>query len=542
MSRVLGLSFLAFLGFAVLLQWRSGAFVAEFSGPDESAHLVTSLMVRDYVASGMPGAPQKFAEDYYLRSPKVAFGIWPPLFHLSQAAWMLLFSPSRISVLILMALWTALLAAGCAAVVRSEFGTAAALCLGGVLVSLPEVQSAAGTNMPDLMMSCFMFGAVLFFGRYLDRLQTRDALMFGILAGIAIMVKYNALTLVLVPPFAVLFTGRFALLRRRSFWLPVAVVAAICGPWYLFNRTLVRYAMEPDPGIGEIPGAMVHNLGTLVSILGLPLLALAAAGALSAVRRGSPERAASGKWIAAASLLAALWFFHSVLYPIKESRYLLAAAPALLLYVAAGGRALAAWIAPRFQLRYATCFAGIVMGCLVYALGTSHVPGKTQHGWSELAAALSSRPGGGGEFILVSGSGGAEGMMVSEMALLDRQRRHCILRASKILARSTWAGEEYQTVFHDARELLAFLDKTPVSIVAVDRSPAYRRPHNRLLREALSSRSDVWAPVKLSKPSSIDVFERIARPPARQNAAIVVDLSRTLGRNLVIWPNKPAAP
>src|ERR1700676_3378605 len=107
MSRRVSACFLAFFLIAVLLQWRAGAFLAEFSGSDEAAHLVTSLMVHDYVAAGMPGSPVKFAEDYYVRYPKVTFGIWPPLFHLSQAAWMLTFSPSRGSVLILMAVWAA---------------------------------------------------------------------------------------------------------------------------------------------------------------------------------------------------------------------------------------------------------------------------------------------------------------------------------------------------------------------------------------------------------------------------------------------------
>ena len=49
------LAFTFFLGLAVGLQRLSGAYHCELSGyPDEPAHFITSLMVRDYIAAGFP--------------------------------------------------------------------------------------------------------------------------------------------------------------------------------------------------------------------------------------------------------------------------------------------------------------------------------------------------------------------------------------------------------------------------------------------------------------------------------------------------------
>ena len=77
---------------AALLSWFAGAFQAEFGGyPDEPAHYVTGLMIHDYIAGWFPATPLRFAENYYLHYPKVAFGHWPPVFHFLQAIWMLLF-------------------------------------------------------------------------------------------------------------------------------------------------------------------------------------------------------------------------------------------------------------------------------------------------------------------------------------------------------------------------------------------------------------------------------------------------------------------
>ena len=102
---------LTFFSLAVLLQMGSGAFSSGFSGyPDEPSHYVTAVMVHDYITSGFPAPPMTYAEQYYQHYPKVAIGHWPPLFYLVQAGWILLFTHSRVSVLLLMATVTACLA------------------------------------------------------------------------------------------------------------------------------------------------------------------------------------------------------------------------------------------------------------------------------------------------------------------------------------------------------------------------------------------------------------------------------------------------
>ncbi|HYW48635.1 MAG TPA: glycosyltransferase family 39 protein [Bryobacteraceae bacterium] len=541
MSRRVACCFLAFFVFAVCLQWRDGAFRAEFSGSDEAAHFVTSLMVHDYVAASMPGSPVKFAQDYYARYPKVAFGIWPPLFHLSQAAWMLALSPSRASVLILMAMWAAILAAGCFLAVRSRFGFFAGALLGIVLISLPEIQAAANTVMADLMMSCFIFGAAFYFGRYLDSAKTRDALLFGLLSATAILVKYNALSLALVPPFAMLLARRFDPLRRRSFWLPALVVLLLCGPWYLYNRQLVRYAMDPVPGIADIPRAMQVNLAALIALTGAPLFLLAVLGAFAKLRPASRETARAGVWPAAASLILALWFFHSVLYPSTEGRYLLAAAPALLLFAAAGCQEAARWLAPRLSLRQAPFFAVLVSACMVYGAVTFRIRTKESYGISEVAGKLFRDSGDAQDLFLVSGSPETEGMLISEMALRDRNGRHCVLRASKVLARSTWMGGNYEVLYQTPEQIAQFLRELPLKAIVFDRSRQYNRPHHRLLEQALAAEPALWAPQQMGNLEMVQVYRRTEPVPATAGTAVYLDLSRTLGLSVEVPGVKAAA-
>src|SRR2546421_5009582 len=105
------------------LESRGGVFRSELTREsDEPAHYVTALMVRDYMAQGMPAKPLAFAKNYYLHYPKVAFGHWPPVFYLFQASWMVIFGVSRTSVLCLMLAITALLGATLYAVISRALG------------------------------------------------------------------------------------------------------------------------------------------------------------------------------------------------------------------------------------------------------------------------------------------------------------------------------------------------------------------------------------------------------------------------------------
>ena len=99
--------FLIILLVTLSLQWRSGAHSAALGAePDEASHYVTGVMIRDYIARGLPGNPVTFAKDFYIHYPRVAFGLWPPLFHLLSGLWMLAFGTTRTSILFLLVVFT----------------------------------------------------------------------------------------------------------------------------------------------------------------------------------------------------------------------------------------------------------------------------------------------------------------------------------------------------------------------------------------------------------------------------------------------------
>src|SRR5215469_13002803 len=89
-------AFALVLGIIVILQILGGAYGNGFRGDkDEAAHLVTSLMVRDFIAGLDYRHPWQFAQQYYYHYPMVSIGRWPPVFYGALGIWFLIVGASR---------------------------------------------------------------------------------------------------------------------------------------------------------------------------------------------------------------------------------------------------------------------------------------------------------------------------------------------------------------------------------------------------------------------------------------------------------------
>jgi hypothetical protein len=150
-------AFAVLLGFVVILQVRGGAYISGFGGyPDEPAHLVTSLMVRDFIAGRDFGHPLQFAQQYYYHYPKVAIGVWPPGFYGALGTWFLIVGASRGTAVMFIAIATATTATviyltGKRLIGRWAGGLAAVLFVASPLVqeSSARVTDRASRNFGD---------------------------------------------------------------------------------------------------------------------------------------------------------------------------------------------------------------------------------------------------------------------------------------------------------------------------------------------------------------------------------------------------------
>ncbi len=480
---------------AVCLQVASGAFGNEFGGhSDEPGHYVTGLMVRDYLAGMHWAHPVQFADNYYGHYPKVALGHWPPFFYVVQAAWTLSFGPSRTSVLLLMSVLTALWAGMLYQAVRADFGDGMGLAMALLLPALPLVQQGTDLLMADTLTGLLCLGAVLLFGKFLDTGRWRSALAFGVVASLAILTKGSGLLLGLVPPLAVVLGRRFGVLKRPAFWCVPVVVAVLCGPWYVATVGLAHNGFaRPTPGLHfTVPAVSFYGLG-LVQMTGVGVFAVAVLGLFVKVVRPWWLGSVEGKWATAAALLAALLAFHVTVPVGFESRYLLPAAPLLLMFVAAG----MTWLAGRLPARWPAAGrlggVGLVVA-LLFAVETFTVPTRPWHGFGPVARELIARPDLRGATLLVSSDPRGEGAFIAEVAGEEERPGHTVLRGSKLLGDGDWLGIGYEPLYRTPEALARSLTQAGVSLVVVDTSapPTADLEHHRMLIDVLEADPRHW--------------------------------------------------
>jgi hypothetical protein len=501
--RILDFGFLILIaGLVVIFHGASGSAHSELgSHPDEAAHFVTGLMVRDYMAGGFHESPLRYADEYYRHYPKIGLGIWPPFFYVMQAAWTLLFSGSVEWVLRLMALLEMGLAMVTARWLWREFGWVEAAAGAVLLTALPLVQQYSNMVMAEMLSALLMFGATGFFALYLEKETWGAAVGFGVCAGLAIMTKGTGLALGFVPVLAILFTGRYGLLKRRPLWVAALLVAVIAGPWTWHFRNQGRGGWEePSPSL-HFTGMAIGYYGKEICVaVGGLLTALALAGAESLFLPRTRKPAIA---VCSLGLVLGVWIFQCLAPVGLEARHLTPAMPALIVLAMTGLRAVTVR-APRARPALAAGVVAVFFGWpLVFppatpapgygsigndvAVSPFRIPRKRWGGFDPIAAAAMTK-GGPQARILIASDARGEGMFIADVAARDPHRpSYTVERASKILASSTWSGSGYQSLYQTPEQVREALEKAGIGLVVTDESAPNPTADEKLAMELMKS-------------------------------------------------------
>jgi hypothetical protein len=480
---------------AALLQWRGGSFRAELgSHADEPAHYVTGLMVRDYVASLAPAPPLEYARRYYLHYPKVAFGHWPPVFYLVQAAWTLPFGVSRTSMMLFLALLSGLLAASLLSALRPSVGTPGAAAAAALLLTLPVVQEYGRMMMSDLLHALLSFLAALALARWFREPAWKWSAAFGILAAAVALNKGTGIALAALPPAMLLLTRRPGLALRPSLWLSAAIVAAVALPWYLLAPAAMHESAVPLSYVVVGPEFTPRFRTDWLMETGPWLLPPAAVGAwamvIAPLLRG---RAVEPVWAAAAALLGTIVAFRSVSPLMADTRHALPAVPPLVMFAAAGAARVVAAL-PGAARWKAAGVAAVVLAAA--AVNVDAVRPKRPAGFIAVARDLLADETLRGSVFLVASDAIGEGMFIAEVAMREERPGHVVLRASKALSESGWMGEGYASFFDTPEQLQEYLESVPVGVVVLEEDAAPDQAHHRLLRQVMSDHPERWERIR----------------------------------------------
>ena len=520
--------FLLFLALAVLLQKAGGAFSSEMGHyPDEAAHYITGLMVRDYAASGFPGNPVTFAERFYARFPKVAFGVWPPLFHGVLGVWLLPTPDGRMSALLLMALIMAATAYVLYRCVRQVAGRICGVSIGLLLVLLPISQVVTSTVMADSLVMLTELATAALMARWLRTGSNRDARWVGVAAGLACMTKGNGMAVILAVPLAIALTRRFDLLRKSGIYVGGLIAALLAFGWELYALILDRrISTFNDFSSAGVRAAFEFSFQFVYNEIGWALCALILLGIM--VAAGSVKRRV-GAWALWASMGAvgfSVFVFHIAIPHSMDGRYLLAGLAPLMAFLVPGARRIAE--TPPLTKIAARWRVPLVLLCaLAIFFGFSfRVPKMPRFGFREAAAWLENHPLAGGRYLVISDSNG-EGAFIAEVASRSDRRLPVplVMRASKLLFVSDWNLSGYRLVYDGPEKALAAIEQMGISYIVMDSTQNLSRlPHWDQVRQMLHQYSDRVHVVQRfpagenGRVRSLDIYQvlHFANPPSRK--------------------------
>ena len=520
--------FLLFLALAILLQKAGGAFSSEMAHyPDEAAHYITGLMVRDYAASGFPGNPVAFAERFYARFPKVAFGVWPPLFHGVLGVWLLPTPDGRTSALLLMAFMMAAAGYVLYRCVRQVAGRICGVSIGLLLLLLPISQLMTNTIMADSLVMLTELATAALMARWLRTGSNRDAHWVGVAAGLACMTKGNGMAVILAVPLAIAFTRRFDLLRKSGIYVAGLIAAVLAFGWELYALVLNRkISTFNDYSFAGVRGAFEFSFKFPYYAMGWALCALILLGLTVAAGCIKRRVGAWHLWASMGAVGISVFVFHIVLPHSLDGRYLLAGMAPLMVFLVPGARTIAdtpplARIAARWRVPLVlSCALAIFFGFYF------QVPKMPRFGFREAAAWLEKHPLAGGRYLVVSDSNG-EGGFIAEVASRSDRRLPgpLVMRASKLLFVSDWNLSGYRLVYDGPEKALAAIEQMGISYIVMDSTPDLSPlPHWDQVRRMLQQYSGRVHMVQRfpagenGRVRSLDIYQvlHFANPPSKK--------------------------
>jgi hypothetical protein len=498
------LLFLTVVGIFLGLQVQGGGFSSDLGGdPDEAAHAVTSLMVRDYLWQAPGRSPIAFASDYYEAFPKVALGHYPPGYYLTAAAALSLGCDSR-SLIILQALLLGTLAVAGWIFARrwiTQGDNVLALCPAILLLFHTEIIRVGCHVLADLQLAVLVFGALWAWHTYLRSPGWRPSLCFGLLAAAAILTKGSAVGLAGVPVLSLLLGRRVADLKKLHWWGSALPVLFLAGPWMVYSIRFTQEGFIAQSPLAYLVDALHYYGETLPRVYGWPLLLLLIVSLLRLLRDTLLHRSADPTRV----ILWAGWISMQILVMVIPTgfspRYLIPGLlPGLLLILIEARHGLIATFARSASAPATTVGlrAAVLALTICTVFLTRNDRPKTVSGFSETVhRLLRESPDRAKQVWLVSSDPRGEGAVIAEAAFRtpDRTRGALVVhRGTKALVDTDWVGKTYQSRFSDSRSLLNILDQLQIDTVMVDLSmdPTLVAAHESALKADLESPNSGW--------------------------------------------------
>lgn len=458
------------LALVVSIQLWAGAYLGERGTySDEAAHFMNGLLVRDYVYDGLGQNPLAFARDYYLTYPKIAPGMWPPLFHALLGVFLLPGWRPDIAALVLVAAISAWAVWRLCDITGRIASPAAVPWVALTFALTPLTISLSSTVMVDILVASLTLEATYWLARFAESRSVKHAAAFGLATALGCMTKGNAISVIFTPALLILLTNRYNLLLKSGLYLSALIVVLLAVPPLWVSLRLDSSIGDFSPlTLATVLERMWFYSQTLYRQMGLALTSLAAVGMVSAIARG---REAGVPWSQALlSLVGGAMVFHLLSpHTLSDERYITLAIAPMVGLAAFGIDALASR-AGAMRAQQVVRVAILVGALASTALGASTAIAPKPLGYRALVDRIAAASGLDRTRTLVVSNEQGEGALVSEVARRRPERGTTVIRGSKLLAADDWMGRNLELRFATGDAIMRSLEDLHVDYLVFDLS------------------------------------------------------------------------
>jgi 4-amino-4-deoxy-L-arabinose transferase-like glycosyltransferase len=440
---------------------------------DEAYHATTGLYFADFFRDLPLRHPVQYTYEYYAQYPALGLVHWPPLFHAIEGVMFLVLGPSVVSARLTTFLFAVFGLCFWFKLVReldNEWTAAASTLVLAGLPSLLLYEKAVMLEIPSLSLC---FAATYCWLRYTKGGAPRFAYWFGVLAGLALLVKQQSVYLAPLCLLTVLAERKWRLLFRRATLAAVGICAFVAGPFYVLSLGIDGKSIRANvlSGVEKVAQPFAYYVKMLPGTLGLVLLALGVAGMVSwfwwRKRESSPIMLA---WIVG-------WYVTFTFIGTKTPRYIVYWLPAFIYFAVAP---LTSKALPR-RLRPVSLSLALVL-----VAASSWVAWRYQRpyvsGYAKVANDLVSATNGG----VVLFDGDLAGNFIFYMRASDPNRRFVVLRKA-LYATEVMAQFGTAELVHSSADVETVLNQYGIQYVVVEHNTPLQFNSQKILRELLQT-------------------------------------------------------
>lgn len=491
---------------------------------DETRHTMTGVFVADALRDLPTSAsnPKEYAVRYYCQYPALGLVSWPPLFYAVEGLAMLAFGPHFLMGRVCVAAFAAVAVVYVYRFARLMVNHPLALLVALWTGLTPVAFSLSQQVMLEVPTFTFVLVAVVHFEKYLTARRTGDAFLACLLAGCAVLTRFDGVVIALYFGIRLLWTWNLRLLLRRPVCLGIGLAALLTVPYYAFTLAVYGSGLSTAAGSGTGAGDggftlanLIYYLATLPEQAGWGLTAAASAGFVLTL---ACHHRLSGPMFA---LLFAVYLLFTPLSELNP-RHAIYWLPA----VAVCAVRPVQWLWERGWKPVAVLLAAGLTVCMAVEL-PQRVAFRYVFGYENAAKWVTDhrttdRP------VLVDGE--LAGSLVYHTRLHDPARQVWVLRADKVLYNQfSDPSTGYRQYAHTEAEVLELLEKWDPEFVTVEDPPPSFRPvvGSELLVRTLRVNSGDGKP-----------YEVVGRVPIRSN----YDRFSDPGASLTIYRKKHRNP